>query len=104
VSSEEILATINYENLLKLGFGVIDVRYCDYEITNEKYKFVIIRLDSNRENFYLDMFKRYIPDFKPDKEIFELWSRILAHKISMCEVLQRDISIKVALYDYLETR
>mgnify|MGYP001045989104 CR=1 FL=1 len=104
MSSEEILAAISYDNLLKLGFGVIDVRYSDYEVTDEKYKFVIIRIESNRESFYLDMFRKYIPDFKPDKDINELWSKILAHKISMCEVLHRDISIKVAFYDYWETR
>jgi len=101
VNGEEILSIINFDNLLKLGFAVIDARYCDYEVSKEKYKFVVIRVNGDRDSFYFEMFKKYIPDFKTDKNIYELWSSILSHKINMSKVLNRDISIKVALFDFL---
>ena len=104
MSSEEILSAVDFENLLKLGFAVIDARFCDYDVSKDKYKFVVIRVDGDRESFYQDMFKKYIPDFKTEKSVYELWSNILAHKIAMSRVLNRDISIKVALFDYIETR
>ncbi len=104
MSSEEIMSVISFDNLLKLGFAVIDARYCQYEVSKDKYKFVVIRIEGDRETFYLDMLKKYIPDFKTEKNIYEIWSNILAHKISMSKVLNRDISIKVALFDYLETK
>jgi len=41
-------------------------------------------------------------DFKPN-EIYEIWTEILIHKIKMSQVLNRDIAIKVAALDYIET-
>ena len=104
MSNEEILPVVNFDNLLKLGFAVIDARYCDYEVSKERYKFVVIRVDGDRDSFYLDMFRKYIPDFKTEKNIYEIWSSILSHKINMSKVLGRDISIKVAIFDFMETK
>ncbi len=102
MSSEEILSTLNFDNLLKLGYAVIDARFCDYEINKNTYKFVIVRIDGDRNTYYLDMLKSYNPAMKLEKNVYELWSKILSHKISMSKILNRDISIKVALFDYLE--
>ena len=103
MNSEAILSAINYENLLKLGYGVVDARFCDYDVTKEPYKFVIVKVGSDRDSFYVDMLKRYYPNFDLEKEIYEVWSKILAHKIKMSNILKRDISIKVAVYDYFES-
>jgi hypothetical protein len=102
LSHEEILSTINFDNLLKLGYAVIDARYCDYEITDNGYKFVIVRVEGDRDNFYLEMMKSYLPSYQPGKDIYEVWSKVLAHKIAMSEILKRDISIKVAFHDFWE--
>ncbi|MGC9361556.1 MAG: hypothetical protein ACP5F3_01380 [Candidatus Syntrophosphaera sp.] len=94
---------INYENLLKMGYAVVDVRYKDYDICNDTLKLVIARVDMDRDEFYLDMLKQYTSiEFKPN-EIFEIWTDILMHKIRMSRVLNRDIAIKVAALDYIET-
>jgi hypothetical protein len=94
---------INFENLLKLGYAVIDVRYKDYDLCNDSQKLVIARVDSDRDEFYQDMLKLYTSyEFKPS-EIFDIWTEILLHKIRMSRVLNRDIAIKVAALDYIET-
>ncbi len=94
---------VNYENLLKMGYAVVDVRYKDYDICNDTLKLVIARVDMDRDEFYLDMLKQYTSiEFKPN-EIFEIWTDILMHKIRMSRVLNRDIAIKVAALDYIET-
>lgn len=94
---------INYENLLKMGYAVVDARYKDYDICNDTLKLVIARVDMDRDEFYLDMLKQYTSiEFKPN-EIFEIWTDILMHKIRMSRVLNRDIAIKVAALDYIET-
>lgn len=93
---------INFEGLLKQGFAVIDVRYRNYEITDEDYKFVIVRVERDRENFYKNMIKHYVDKKVPDKAIYDLWIKILEHKLEMSETLGRDVSIKVAALDYLE--
>ena len=101
LNSEDV--QINYENLLKLGFVVIDVRYKDYDILAESPKPVIARVDSDRDEFYHTMLKQYTGmDFKAN-EVFEVWSDILRHKVKMSKVLNRDIAIKVAALDYIET-
>jgi len=49
------------------------------------------------------MLKQYTSiEFKPS-EIFEIWTDILAHKIKTSRILNRDIAIKVAALDYIET-
>ncbi|HOZ01588.1 MAG TPA: hypothetical protein PLG20_07200 [Candidatus Syntrophosphaera sp.] len=94
---------INYENLLKLGYAVVDIRYKDYDVCNDSQKLVIARVDSDRDEFYQDMLKQYTSiEFKPS-EIFEIWTDILAHKIKTSRILNRDIAIKVAALDYIET-
>ena len=95
---------ISFENLLKQGFGVIDVRYKEYDVTNEPLKYIIARIESDRDEFYPNMLKAYTGiELKPN-EVFDLWIEILKHKISMSKVLDRDIAIKVAALDYIETR
>ncbi len=37
MSSAKAEITINFESLLKQGFGVIDARYKDYEVTDENF-------------------------------------------------------------------
>jgi len=99
----DIELQINFENLLKLGYAVIDVRYKDYDLLNDSQKLVIARVDSDRDEFYQVMLKLYTSiEFKPS-EIFEIWTEILLHKIRMSRVLNRDIAIKVAALDYIET-
>lgn len=94
---------INFENLLKLGYAVVDIRYKDYDVCNDSQKLVIARVDADRDEFYQDMLKQYTTvEFKPG-EIYEIWTDILMHKVKMSRVLNRDIAIKVAALDYIET-
>ncbi|HOH98457.1 MAG TPA: hypothetical protein PL188_09170 [Candidatus Cloacimonadota bacterium] len=94
---------VNYENLLKLGYAVMDIRYKEYDLCNDSPKLVIARVDSDRDEFYQDMLKLYTGiEFKMN-EIFDIWTDILIHKIKMSRVLNRDIAIKVAALDYIET-
>ncbi len=94
---------VNYENLLKLGYAVVDIRYKDYDICNDSQKLVIARVDADRDEFYQDMLKQYTTiEFKPG-EIYEIWTEILMHKVKMSKILNRDIAIKVAALDYIET-
>jgi hypothetical protein len=94
---------INFENLLKLGYAVIDVRFKDYDLNSDAHKLVIARVDLDRDEFYQDMLKLYTGlEFKA-QEIYDIWTEILMHKIKMSKVLGRDIAIKVASLDYIET-
>jgi len=102
--NEKGLQAFSFENLLKLGYAVIDVRYRDYEIANENYKLVITQVDTDREQFYPNMIKFYIGVEVKDRNIYEMWIKILKHKLKMSEILHRDISIKVAALDYFETK
>lgn len=91
---------INFENLLKHGYAVIDSRYMNYEICPDSIsKYVIIKV-SNRDTFYQEMFKQYFGIDVKEKDIYTLWQSILEHKIKMSTVLKRDVSIKVAALDY----
>lgn len=94
---------INFDSLLKQGFAVIDVRYRDYAITKETFKYVIIKVERERDDFYQDMIKAYLGKNPEEKNIFDLWINILKHKLKMSDKLGRDISIKVAALDFLET-
>lgn len=96
------LQQINYDTLLKQGFAIIDVRYKEYEITNEQFKYVITRIEGDRDDFYPSMLKYYLGKDLKDRNIYELWSKILRHKIAMSEILNRDVSIKVAALDFIE--
>lgn len=98
------LQVINFENLLKQGFAVIDVRYREYEITGEPFKLVIAQIDNDRETFYPNMLKHYLGVELKDRDVYELWIKILKHKLKMSNILHRDISIKVAALDYIETQ
>lgn len=94
---------VNFENLLKLGYAVLDIRYKDYDLCADSHKLVIARVDSDRDEFYQDMLKQYTAiEFKAN-EVSEIWTDILRHKIKMSSVLNRDIAIKVAALDYIET-
>jgi hypothetical protein len=94
---------VNYENLLKLGYAVVDIRYKDYDVLADSQKLVISRVDSDRDEFYQAMLKQYTgTEFKPG-EVFEIWTNILKHKVKMSSMLNRDIAIKVAALDYFET-
>ena len=104
MNNEVLLSSGMYESLLKVGIAVIDARYCKYDIKTDSLKYVVIRIEGDRDDFYLDMLKRYVPGFTTDHDIYDFWNCVLAHKISMSSVLDRDISIKVALIDYLETK
>jgi hypothetical protein len=94
---------INFDSLLKQGFAVIDVRFKDYEISEDAYKYVIIRVERDRESFYADMIKMYLGAEQEEKNIYSLWINILQHKLSMSKLLGRDISVKVAALDFIET-
>ena len=94
---------INFDNLLKLGYAVLDIRFKEYDLCPDSHKLVIARVDSDRDEFYQDMLKQYTTiEFKPG-EIYEIWTEILMHKVKMSRVLNRDIAIKVAALDYIET-
>ncbi len=94
---------INYDSLLKLGYVILDVRYKDYDVTAETPKLVIARVDNDRDEFYQGMLKQYTTlEFKAS-EIYDVWTDVLRHKIKMSKVLNRDIAIKVAALDYIET-
>ena len=94
---------VNFENLLKLGYAVIDVRFKDYDFCSDSHKLVVGRVDADRDEFYPEMLKQYTGlDVKPS-EMYEIWTEILIHKIKMSQVLNRDIAIKVAALDYIET-
>jgi len=94
---------INFENLLKLGYAVLDIRYKEYDLCPDSHKLVIARVDSDRDEFYQDMLKQYTAlEFKAN-EVHEIWTDILKHKVKMSSVLNRDIAIKVAALDYIET-
>ena len=93
---------INFEGLLKLGYGVIDVRYRDFEVSNDNLKFVITKVEGDREDFYPEMIKYYLNKEVRDKNVYDLWIRILKHKIQMSDSLSRDVSIKVAAIDFVE--
>ena len=100
---QEMELQINFENLLKLGYAVIDIRYKHYDLCNDTQKLVIARVDTDRDEFYQDMLKLYTSvEFKPN-ELFEVWTDVLLHKIRMSRILNRDIAIKVAALDYIET-
>lgn len=94
---------INYENLLKLGYVVVDIRYKDYDVLPDSQKLIIAKVDNDRDEFYTTMLKQYTgSEFKPN-EVYDVWSNILKHKINMSSMLNRDIAIKVAALDYFET-
>ncbi|HNX37613.1 MAG TPA: hypothetical protein PL124_06145 [Candidatus Cloacimonadota bacterium] len=94
---------VNFENLLKLGYAVVDVRFKDYDVCSDSHKLVVGRVDADRDEFYPEMLKLYTGmDIKPN-EMYEVWTDILIHKIRMSQVLNRDIAIKVAALDYIET-
>jgi hypothetical protein len=94
---------INFDSLLKQGLAVVDVRFKDYEISDEKFKYVIVRVDGARDDFYPRMLKHYLGLDIKEKNIYNLWIEILNHKLQMSLMLNRDISIKVAAMDYYET-
>lgn len=95
---------INFDALLKQGFAVIDVRYKEYEIVPEGFKYVIILVDHDREDFYADMLKSYLGRELEGNNVYEIWLSILKHKLKMSAMLKRDISIKVATLDFLESK
>ncbi len=94
---------INFDSLLKQGLAVIDVRYRDYEVSDETFKYVVIQVEKDRETFYQTMLKHYLSRDIKEKQIFPLWIKILKHKLQMSKTLSRDISIKVAALDFVET-
>ncbi len=95
--------SINFDSLLKQGFGVIDVRYRNYDIDGDYDKFVIVQFEGDRGEFYPQMLKKYTGRDIKEKDLFELWTSILIHKLEMSNMLDRDISIKVAALDHLES-
>ncbi|HAN40529.1 MAG TPA: hypothetical protein GX398_03680 [Candidatus Cloacimonetes bacterium] len=94
---------INYDNLLKLGYAVLDIRFKDYDFCPDSYKLVIARVDVDRDEFYQEMLKKYTSQEFKANEVSEIWTDILKHKVKMSSVLNRDIAIKVAALDYIET-
>ncbi|MCL2065391.1 MAG: hypothetical protein FWG98_13615 [Candidatus Cloacimonetes bacterium] len=102
MSTSENEMQVNFEGLLKLGYGIIDVRYRDYEVSNVNLKYIITRVEGDRDDFYPDMLKYYLGMDMKDKNVYDLWTKILRHKILMSENLKRDVSIKVAAIDFME--
>lgn len=94
---------INFDGLLKLGFAVVDIRYKDYEIVNKTFKYVIAFIEYDREEFYKNMIKEYLGKEFNGKDIYDIWIKILKHKIKLSKKLDRDISIKVAALDFIES-
>lgn len=96
--------TINFESLLKQGFAVIDARYRKYSYADDDYKFIIVQLHgkTDRDGFYKDMIKDLTGNEVQPKEVMEIWTSILEHKLKMSMLLDRDISIKVAAIDFFE--
>ena len=94
---------INFDSLLKLGFAVVDIRYKDYEITNKTFKYVIAFVEHDREEFYKNMIKEYLGKEFNGNDIYDIWIKILKHKIKLSKKLDRDISIKVAALDFIES-
>ena len=90
---------INFENLLKQGYVVIDSRYMQYDVCPNNQKYVIVKV-TERDSFYQDMFKQYFGIEVKEKDIYQIWSKVLDHKLKMSSVLNRDVSIKVAALDY----
>ncbi|HOE91024.1 MAG TPA: hypothetical protein PLV22_03540 [Candidatus Cloacimonadota bacterium] len=93
---------INYDSLLKLGYAVIDVRYRDYDVSTEVFRLVIVKVEGDRDDFYQSMLKHYLGKDLKDRNIYDLWTNILKHKIKMSEQLGRDVYIKVAAMDFYE--
>ncbi len=93
---------INFDSLLKQGLAVIDVRYKDYEVTNEVFKYVISKIEGDRDDFYPSMIKHYTGRELKDRNVYDIWTNVLKHKMSMSSMLKRDVSIKVAAMDYME--
>ncbi len=93
---------INFDNLLKLGYAVIDCRFKDYAISPNSMKYVIVRVQ-DRDSFYQDMLKQFFNVDVKDKDIYELWQKVLEHKIKMSEILGRDVAIRVAALDFFHT-
>jgi hypothetical protein len=94
---------INFDSLLKLGYGVIDVRFKEYDVTNSEFKYVIVLVEKDRDTFYVDMLKDYTGQEFKQNEVLDIWKNILDHKVKMSEILKRDVSIKVATMDFLES-
>jgi len=101
--TENIDVNINFDILLKQGLVVIDVRYRDYTITNETFKYVIINVERERDDFYQNMIKEYLGKEFKGKDIYDMWKKILKHKIKLSRKLDRDISITVAALDFIES-
>jgi hypothetical protein len=94
---------INFENLLKLGYAVVDIRYKDYDVLADSQKLIIAKVENERDEFYQMMLKQYTGSELKPNEVYEIWTNILRHKINMSSMLNRDIAIKVAALDYFET-
>jgi hypothetical protein len=95
---------INLDTLLKQGFAVIDVRYREYEVVPDGYKYVITLIDRDRGSFYAEMLKEYLGHELENVNFHTVWLEVLKHKLKMSHTLKRDISIKVATLDYLESK
>lgn len=91
---------INFDNLLKIGFAVIDVRYYKYDFVDSDYNYVIIKVENDRSGFYKDMLKTFIQEDLPDNNVIDIWNKILIHKLELSKQLRRDINIKVATCDF----
>jgi len=101
-NTNNFIVSIDFESLLKIGFAVIDIRVCEYDIVNDSPKYVVTKLNKERDNFYYEMLKSYQPNLEKEKDIYSLWAKILEHKLNMSTILKRDIAIKVAVFDYFE--
>lgn len=94
---------INFDSLLKLGYGVIDVRFKSYDMAYGGFKYIITLIENDRDTFYVDMLKQYSGTEFKQNEVLDVWKNILDHKVKMSKVLNRDVSIKVATLDFLES-
>ena len=65
---------INYDNLLKLGYAVLDIRFKDYDFCPDSYKLVIARVDVDRDEFYQEMLKKYTSQEFKANEVSEIWT------------------------------
>jgi hypothetical protein len=63
----------------------------------------MVKVSANHDSFYADMLKELTGKDTKGKETYDLWLKILERKLDISEQLNRDISIKVAAIDLLES-
>ena len=63
---------VNFENLLKLGYAVVDIRYKDYDVLTDSQKLIIAKVENDRDEFYAMMLKQYTGSELKPNEVYEI--------------------------------